>query len=218
VREHFQAGLAYQDKMARFLENHDESRAAATFAPAMQQAAAVLTFLSPGLRFLHQGQLQGRTKRISPHLIRGPQEPVDQWLEQFYERLLAVLRRPVVRNGHWQLLECAPAWEGNETWDCCLAFAWQASGGEPLLVTVNYAPIQSQCYVPLPFAGLGSGDWRLEDMIGDASYEREGKELQAHGFYLDEPPWRAHVFRLTKRDEFESREDLKATRSRVDRA
>ncbi len=31
VREHFYAGLDYQDKLARFLENHDEPRAAANF-------------------------------------------------------------------------------------------------------------------------------------------------------------------------------------------
>ncbi len=94
VREHFHAGLDYQDKLARFLENHDEPRAAATFAPDVHEAAAVITFLSPGLRFFHQGQFEGRRKRISPHLVRGPQEPVDRGLEQFYDRLLAVLRQP----------------------------------------------------------------------------------------------------------------------------
>ena len=78
VREHFQAGLDYQNKLARFLENHDEPRAAATFAPGMHEAAAVITFLSPGLRFFHQGQFEGRKKRISPHLVRGPDEPVDE--------------------------------------------------------------------------------------------------------------------------------------------
>ena len=72
VREHFHAGLDYQDKLARFLENHDEPRAAATFPPDMHEAAAVITFLSPGLRFFHQGQFEGRTKRISPHLVRAP--------------------------------------------------------------------------------------------------------------------------------------------------
>ena len=106
VREHFHAGLDYQNKMARFLENHDEPRAAATFPPGMHQAAAVITFLSPGLRFFHQGQFEGRRKRISPHLRRGPAEPADQHLQQFYDRLLAVLRQPVVREGQWQLLEC----------------------------------------------------------------------------------------------------------------
>ena len=163
VREHFHAGLDYQDKLARFLENHDEPRAAATFSPDVHEAAAVITFLSPGLRFFHQGQFEGRRKRISPHLVRGPQEPVDQRLEQFYDRLLAVLRQPVVRDGAWQLLDCTPAWEGNWTWDCFVAFAWQGPGDERLLVTVNYAPNQSQCYVRLPFADLGNAQWRLED-------------------------------------------------------
>ena len=65
-------------------------------------------------------------------------------------------------------------------------------------MTVNYAPNQSQCYVRLPFADLGNGQWRLEDVIGDATYEREGNDLHARGLYLDEPPWQARVFSLTK--------------------
>ena len=104
-----------------------------------------------------------------------------------------------MRDGRWQLLECASAWDGNWTWDCFLAFAWQGAGSERLLVTVNYAPNQSQCYVRLPFADLGYGHWRLEDLIGDATYDRDGNDLQARGLYMDEQPWRAHVFSLTKR-------------------
>jgi hypothetical protein len=206
VREHFHAGLDYQDKLARFLENHDEPRAAATFSPDVHEAAAVITFLSPGLRFFHQGQFEGRRKRISPHLVRGPQETADQRLQAFYDRLLGALRKPVVREGNWQLLHCAPAWEGNWTCDCFLVFAWQGPGDERLLVTVNYASNQSQCYVQLPFADLGGGQWRLEDMMGDAAYERDGNELQARGLYLDELPWKAHVFRLSKRNEVQSQE------------
>ena len=79
-----------------------------------------------------------------------------------------MLRHPVVRDGQWQLLECVPAWDGNWTSDCFLAFAWQGPDGERLLVTVNYAPNQSQCYVRLPFADLGNSQWRLQDLIGDA--------------------------------------------------
>jgi hypothetical protein len=200
VREHFRAGLDYQDKLARFLENHDEPRAAATFAPNVHEAAAVVTFLSPGLRFFHQGQFEGRTTRISPHLVRGPREAVDGRLSGFYDRLLAVLRVPVVRDGQWQLLDCMPAWDGNWTWDCFLVFAWRDTAGARLLVTVNYAPNQSQCYVRPPFDDLGNGRWRLRDLLGDAEYEREGGDLQARGLYLDEPPWQARVFSLTKVD------------------
>jgi hypothetical protein len=199
VREHFQADLDYQNKMARFLENHDEPRAAATFAAEVHQAAAVITFLSPGLRFFHQGQFEGRKKRISSHLCRGPEEPIDEKLEQFYDQLLAVMREPVVRIGQWRLLECSPAWEGNWTWDCLLAFAWQRPEGERLLVAVNYAPNQSQCYVRLPFIDLAGSQWRLADLMGNAIYDRQGDDLQAKGLYLDEPPWKASVFSLTRR-------------------
>src|SRR5207248_8772566 len=90
VREHFRAGPDYQDKLARFLENHDEPRAAAAFSPEVHKAAAVITFLSPGLRFFHQGQFEGRKKSISPHLGRGPDEPANANLAGFYDRLLAV--------------------------------------------------------------------------------------------------------------------------------
>src|SRR5204863_6265426 len=106
VREHLFAGLDYQDKLARFLENHDEPRAAATFSTEIHQAAAVITFLTPGLRFFHQGQFEGRRKRISPHLGRGPDEPADGKISAFYEKLLSVLREPALRGGDWKLCEC----------------------------------------------------------------------------------------------------------------
>ncbi|MCI0456035.1 MAG: hypothetical protein L0Z62_03525 [Gemmataceae bacterium] len=200
VREHFHAGLDYQDKLARFLENHDEPRAAATFPPGAHEAAAVVTFLSPGLRFFHEGQFRGRKKRISPHLCRRPDEPVDADLAKFYDRLLAVLRQPLLREGRWQLLECIPAWEGNWTWDCFLAFAWQGSGAERLLAAVNYAPNQSQCHVRLPFTDIGNRPWRLEDQLSTTTYDRDGNDLQSRGLYLDLLPWQASVFALTRRD------------------
>ena len=198
VREHFLAGLDYQNKLARFLENHDEPRAAATFQPEVHQAAAVITFLSPGLRFFQQGQFEGRKKRVSPHLVRAPEEPVDQRLTHFYDRLLAVLRLSAVREGKWRLLECAPAWDGNWTSDCYLAFAWQGPGGERLLVAVNYAPNRSQCHVRLPFVDINDGKWRLHDLLGNARYDWNGADLRASGLYLDEPSWKASVFSLTK--------------------
>jgi Alpha amylase, catalytic domain len=198
VREHFHAGLDYQNKLARFLENHDEPRAAATFSAEVHQAAAIITFLSPGLRFFHQGQFEGRKKRISPHLVRAPQEPRDTTLQAFYEALLTVLQRPAVRDGQWRLLECRPAWEGNWTWDCVLAFAWQGPGGERLLVTVNYAPNQSQCYLRLPFPDLDGHQWRLGDLLGPATYDRDGNDLHSGGLYLDMLPWQVYVFSMTK--------------------
>jgi hypothetical protein len=196
VREHFHAELDYQNKLARFLENHDEPRAASTFTPEVHEAAAVITFLSPGLRFFHQGQLQGFTKRISPHLVRGPKEPVHHRLKKFYDRLFNVLRLPAVRDGQWQVLEPTPAWENNWTWDCFLACVWQGQAGQLLLAVVNYSDHQSQCRLRLPFPELGSRQWQLKDLLGDALYERDGGDLQRCGLYMDESPWKAQVFLL----------------------
>src|SRR5262249_38879640 len=128
----------------------------------------------------------------------GPDELIDRTLEQFYDRLLAVLRMPVVRDGEWQLLECVPAWDGNWTSDCFLAFAWHDANRQRLLVAGNYAANQSQCYVRLPFSDLAATLWRLEDLIGDARYDRDGNDLQSRGLYLDMRPWQATVFSLTK--------------------
>jgi glycosidase len=197
VREHFWAGQDYQDKMARFLENHDETRAAATFPPGVHEAAAIITYLAPGLRFFHQGQFQGRKTRVSPHLCRQPDEPIDKVLGAFYGRLLAVLHAPVVRDGRWQLLECLPAWDGNWTSDCFIAFAWQGLDNDRRVVVVNYADNQSQCYVRLPFSDLAGRTWRLQDCLGEATYERDGDSLQGQGLFLDLSRWSCHVFDLS---------------------
>jgi glycosidase len=196
VREHFLAGLDYQNHLARFMENHDEPRAATAFSPGKHEAAAVLTYLSPGLRFFHQGQFEGRRKRISPHLVRAPGEPVDETLRRFYAALLSALRDPAVRDGQWSLLECAPAWDGNWTSNGVIAFAWQGPAGQRALVTVNYAPHQGQCYVRLPWEDLRGKTVRLRDRTSAAVYDRSGDDLAARGLYLDVPSWGHHVFEV----------------------
>jgi glycosidase len=199
VREHLFAGLDFQDRLARFLENHDEPRAAATFPRGMHEAAAVITYLAPGLRFFHQGQLEGRRKRISPHLIRAPREPTDDALGRFYDGLLAVLRRPAVRDGRWRLLECTSAWDGNWTWDCIIAWVWEGADGQRLVVAVNYAGNQSQCYIRLEPPGEPGGTVGLQDLMSPARYDRDGSDLATRGLYLDLAPWGYHVFEVTVR-------------------
>ena len=157
----------------------------------------VQTALAPGLRFFHQGQLQGKRKRLSPHLVRAPLEPVDKALRQFYDALLTVLRLPTVREGQWQLLESRPAWDGNWTWDGFIAFAWQGPENRRLLVVVNYAGNQGQCYIWLAFNDLFGRRVRLQDRMSSAVYERNGDDLLLPGLYLDMPPWGYHVFEVT---------------------
>jgi hypothetical protein len=197
VRDHLSAGLDYQDHLARFLENHDEPRAAATFPFDVHRAAAVITFLSPGLRFLHQGQRDGRRVRIPMHLGRGPEEPLDEAIASFYDVLLACLREPSLRDGDWRLLDVQAAWPGNDSSDGFVAFSWTGPGDRRFLVTVNYAAHEGQCYVGLPWDDLADRSWRLRDRLGTAEYDREGADLAGSGLYLDLPAWGFHAFEVS---------------------
>lgn len=195
VRLHFCADLEYQNKSARFLENHDEPRATAVFPPKVHQAAAILTFLSPGLRFLHQGQLEGWKHKISVHLQRGPTEALDQELRTFYHNLLFCLKQPILRNGNWQLLNCTPAWDGNETWKDFISFIWEDAERKRLLIIVNYSPHVGQCYVTLPCKDLAGKLYHLKDLMNLIVYDRPGDCLVS-GLYFDMPEWSYHVFDL----------------------
>ncbi len=194
VREHFQASSDYQERSARFLENHDEPRAAATFSGTIHRAAAILAYLCPGLRFFHQGQGWGWQHRIPVHLCRGPDQPSDASVQEFYRQLLELMKAPAVRDGDWQLLECEATDAAPPTSDGLIAFAWRQGGELRLLAVVNYAAQPGQGRVRLPFPELGGRLLRLEDRLGGASYEREGNALLAEGLHVDLPPWGHHVF------------------------
>ncbi len=96
VRQHLLADLPYQERMVRFIENHDEPRAAAAFTDGKDRAAAVMILTLPGARLLHEGQFEGWRVRLPVFLGRRPAEPVDHDLAAFYDRLLKATRqRPV---------------------------------------------------------------------------------------------------------------------------
>jgi len=99
------------------------------------------------------------------------------------------------------LLECTPAWDGNWTGDCFICFAWLGRDGISLIVAVNYAPNQSQCYMHIPLQELAGKAIRLRDLMGPAVYDRPGDEVRIQGLYLDLPAWGYHVFELTNTSE-----------------
>ncbi len=197
VREHFYAGLNYQDKLVRFLENHDEKRVATAFEEPKHKAAAVLTFLSPGLRLFYQGQFEGRKKKVSPHLVRGPQEEPNLGIENFYDQLLGLMKKSIFKTGNWKLLDTVSAWYGNESFNAFVAFGWESGANDRVLVVVNFASHASQCFVRLPFSALTGNSVVFKDLLGAASYERQGEGLAVTGLFLDMEAWGYHVFEVS---------------------
>ncbi len=197
VRDHLIAPLDYQDHLARFLENHDEPRAATVFSDIERhRAAAVLTYLTPGLRFFHQGQLDGWRVRVSPHLCRGPAEPGHEQIRSLYAALLALLGDDVFRNGTWARLEPEPIGPGNSGFDRFVAFAWRGRLDERLAVVVNYSDAGAQCRLSLPFTDLSGRRFRLTDRLSEEAYDRDGDELVAPGLFVDHRPWQVNIFQV----------------------
>lgn len=199
VRGHLHADLAFQQHSARFLENHDEARAAAAFPWPKQQAAALVTFFTPGLRFFHEGQLEGRKKRVSMHLGRRPAETCDFQVQLFYKQLLAVLQKHAVREGSWRLADCRAAWDGNATSGQFLGQIWDGPANERLLVVTNYGPQQGQCRVAWPWGNDGGKTVVLKELLNAVTYERDANDLAGGGLYVDLPAWGNHLFEVSSR-------------------
>jgi hypothetical protein len=194
VRGHLTGDLEYQEHLVRFLENHDEPRAAATFPGPKEHAAAVAVLSQTGARLVHEGQLDGRTVRLPVFLARRPDEQADAELRAFYERLLAALGDPVFRDGDWQLAERG-GWDGDDTWRQLLAWGWR--GGEARkLVVVNLGDASATGQVSLPWDDLRGTTWQLADASSSAVYERSGDDLR-DGLYVALEPWGWHLFDMT---------------------
>jgi glycosidase len=194
VRLHLLADASYQQKMVRFIENHDEPRAAATFPSEKGRAAAVAILTLTGARLLHEGQFEGRKVRLPVFLGRRPAEPADQDLVSFYEHLLKETSRDIFRNGEWRLCERS-GWPDNQTCRNILTWCW-VKQDERYLVAINFGQEAAQALVHVPWDELRGRQWRLNDVLSGDTYERGGSDMRDAGLYVDLKPWKCHLFQV----------------------
>jgi hypothetical protein len=194
VRLHLLADLPYQEGMVRFIENHDEPRAAATFPDGKGQAAAVAILTLTGAKLLHEGQFEGMKVRLPVFLGRRPAEPLDQDLAAFYGRLLKEINRDVFRNGKWQLCE-RTGWPDNQSCQNILAWCW-VKEDDRYLIVINFHQEAAQALVRIPWDGLRERTWRLNDLLSGEIYDRSGEDFRDAGLYVDLKPWEYHFFQV----------------------
>jgi hypothetical protein len=191
VRLHLCADLAYQGKLVRFIENHDEPRAASAFSPEKERVAAITTTTLMGAKLFHEGQFEGRKVRLPVFLGRRPVEPVDPDLQAFYRTLLKAAGSEAMRNGSWQLCE-RTGWVDNASCLNLVAWCWR-NAGERVLIVVNLSGSGAQGQVRLPWDDLRGTSWQMADLFTGQSYARSGDEMCNPGLYVDLPPWGYHV-------------------------
>lgn len=195
VRLHLQADISYQEKLVRFIENHDEPRAASTFSPEKERAAAVVIATLPGAVLIHEGQLQGRKVRLPVFLGRRPQEIKDVRLEDFYRRLIQAVQTEAIKNGKWQLCEQS-GWPDNQSYQNLLSWCWR-KGEDRRLISINLSPNRSQGLVQVPWKELAEQKWQLDDALTGQSFVRSGSEMINPGLYVDLDGWKVHFFEVT---------------------
>ena len=183
VRLHLCADLAYQEKLLRFMENHDEPRAAATFSPAKEKAVALTMATLPGARLFHEGQFEGRKVRVPVFLRRRIEESADEGLLAFYAKLLAAIDQPAFREGQWNLCE-RTGWPDNLSFQNLIAWSW-ILGDVRYLIAVNLSDNALQARVRVPWDDVRGKSWRLTDALCDAIYDREGDEIAELGLYIE---------------------------------
>ncbi|HSR12478.1 MAG TPA: alpha-amylase family glycosyl hydrolase, partial [Thermodesulfobacteriota bacterium] len=193
VRLHVCADMAYQNRLVRFIENHDEPRAASAFPAARQRAAAVTAATLPGARLLHEGQFEGRKVRLPVFLGRRPDEDVDLNLQGFYRKLLSAMKSETFREGNWFLCDRS-GWPDNQSFLNLVAWCWEG-GRERYLVIVNLSGTKSQGKVRVPREDLKGRTCALRDLFSGAVYDRRGDEIFDSGLYVDLEPWGFHFLK-----------------------
>jgi len=198
VHGHLTADSAYQERLVRFIENHDEPRAATAFPGAKARAAVVATLAQTGARLVHEGQLDGRRVQLPVFLGRRPDEQPDTDLRAFYERLFEGLGDDVFRTGTWHLGQTS-GWDGNDAWHNLLACGWHGDGSRKLVV-VNLGDVPAQGHVSLPWDELRGTELTLADASSGETYERKGDDLR-DGLYVSLDAWGWHLFDVALRGE-----------------
>ncbi len=187
VRDHLRADADFQDRLLRFVENHDESRAAEILDSARQEAVTLATLTQTGARLVHQGQLQGARIRLPVFLGRSPREDTDVALASFHQSLLKALRDSTFRTGTWALCET----------DRLLSWCWD--GEHRWLIVVNLSAEDVVGHVRVPWSDVTDGTHRLVDPISGVEWVRSGREMR-DGLYVELGPWQWHLFRVERSD------------------
>jgi hypothetical protein len=189
VRAHLRADPGYQNRSARFIENHDEPRSAAAFGD-RAPAAAVVTSTLPGLRFYFDGQLEGRRVHAPVQLGVVADEPVDARIAERYRRLLAIIDAPVFHEGEWRLCGVSGGGPARDL----VAWRWR-DGHTWRLVVVNVGNETMEGRVDIS-GELPPGDPLVfEDVLNEARYSWPRADLAA-GLYVRLEPGGAHIVQL----------------------
>ena len=190
VRDRLNSLPQYPNDFARFLENHDEARRPEIFPNHRLLADGTLMGTLPGVRFYHQGELEGRTIRLPITLRLSADEPPDPFSVAFFQKILKITQQNVFHEGKWNLLQVAA--EGDASPDGLIAYEWK-SAKEWKIIAVNLSARVSQGRVRWTENVFPAPHYTLYDELNDVTYARDREELRNLGLFIRRDPFQGHV-------------------------
>lgn len=190
----------FQARCLRFLENHDEQRAAQVWPLGTHRAAAMLLLGLPGARLIHEGQLEGVRRRVPVQLKRRPADPGTREVASLYRTLIEGVQRTAVGYGEGRLLQAREAAPDNRSHRNFVLVQWPGRTGTFDLVVVNLSPARSQAFAPVVVPSGAVKIWELTDLLGHETHRRQTKDLREHGLFLEVPGYATQLFHFAPAD------------------
>jgi glycosidase len=117
-----------------FLENHDEPRIASLLPLEEHKPAALLVLSMPGLRMIHDGQLEGRKAFARIQMSKRAEEKPDLEVSTFYQGLLKTLQQTLIGIGDFEFLQPEAVNGGTEVLDPVFIVKWSSDEGADLVL------------------------------------------------------------------------------------
>src|SRR5271157_2143599 len=198
IRAHLRADLGYQQKLLRFIENHDEPRATAQLGQQRAKAAGLLALTAPGAKLVLEGQLQGHLLKVPVQLGRRQLEQSIPNVERFYEVVLPFLRENLPDGGQWSLIDVQGAWDSDAE-NPFIGFLWTYET-HSVLIVVNYSSRAGNGAVYFPprqNSNEDSLEWDIFDLFTGQSLTYSQDTLHEQGLAIILPPWGTWILKMT---------------------
>ncbi len=190
---HLTAGLDYQKKLVRFIENHDELRSIEAFGRSKVEAVATLISTLPGLKLYFHGQMEGKQIRLPVQIRQSRPEPLDPGIEILYAKLLPVVNEDIFHAGTWQLKEVFQ--DIDLTSENLIAYTWKLQESLRLIVT-NLSQHPAYGRICLQDAVSESQDYAFTDQLSRQSFVQSGKLLAHPGLAVKLSGYQAQIYEI----------------------
>lgn len=169
------------ETMGRFIENHDDNRAASFFknSTTITNAAALITYTSPGMKFLFQDFQYGFKNRLDVHLRRSYAEPISEETVNFYNKLLPIITSDILKYGTFSLARIY----GDDSFKF-IAWKWNdPETHEKLLIIVNFSDGQSNCNIVIDDVE-SQGNVKMNELLYEMQITRDAEQLKTDGLFV----------------------------------